>query len=141
MWTESDEDIDSGADLVEETGLSPKALDDAAGTLGDRGGLLKYNMTVAEDGDSRVTRAQLTSEGFSLAHDRAEAKRNRTAHRSVAALTVILALVGIAQAYALSIQSSHAYGDHSAEYLTFMVGIGLVVTYFALIRDGAMNFK
>lgn len=139
MWTASDEEIDSGADLVEETGLSPGTLDDAVSTLGDRGNLLEYNMTVAEDGASRVTRAQLTSDGFSLAHDRTESKRNRVANQSVAFLTLVLALVGLGQAIALSVQANAMAGTLVPLVVTGAAAVILFLVFRSFYKEGVLD--
>lgn len=79
----------------------------------------------------------LTEEGFSLAHDRQAEERNHKSNRSITILTFVLAVVGFAQATALTARAN----SKLAGGVLLGAGIILLVVYYGLVRAGAIDFE
>lgn len=126
--------------VAERTDLSPETIEEAALTL-HHSGIIDINQTsdTSEDKEPNHRRcARLERAGFDLAHDRLQARRNRASNQSVAFLTFVLAVVGISQATALTVQAA---GGPSVipSIVTFASAVILAIVFFRLYNTGVLD--
>ena len=94
--------LDPDTNLVAQTDFTQEEIEKANETLAKMS--LATDATIGNMDENEVTRYELTltGDGYSFAHDRQQEKRNLRSNRSVTLLTVVLAIVGLAQATALT---------------------------------------
>lgn len=135
--------VNEDLDLDKRTGLAEHELVEIIDRLASAG-LVQVtekspigNVTYRELNSNLHRGIGLTEVGFSLAHDRRAEERNHKNNRSIIILTLVLAVVGFAQATALTVRadSEIALGVLSG------AGIIFVVVYYGLFRAGVIDFE
>lgn len=122
---------DPSVDLSRLIELNTETIDNAALALQERG-LADVSRKV--DGNGSIVK--LETEGFRLGHDRDEAKRSRAGNRAVLLLTVVLAMVGMAQAFALTARVSEYVSGEMAAVAAYGALVLFFVVYIGLLRKG-----
>lgn len=134
--------VNEDLDLDERTGLAEYELVEIVDRLASAGLVHETkkspigNITYRELNSNLHQGIGLTEEGFSLAHDRRAEQRNHESNRSIIRLTFVLAVVGFAQATALTVRANSklAWG-------VLLGGIILLVGYYGLLRAGIIDFE
>lgn len=140
---QTERDIDENINILLRLDMTRGEIEEAAVTLRDSG-LVEFGETVDSPEDKPPNRRrfiQLEKEGFNLAHDRRQAEQSRTSNQSVALLTLVLAIVGLAQATALSAQISSFPENLIAGFVTLVAAAFLVMIYRRLYSHGILDIE
>lgn len=117
--------------LANKLDLSPETIRHTAEVLREND-LAQTRLTGSLEAGNRRYEIILTDSGRQLAHDRVQSRRDRSSDRSITQLTFVLAVVGIAQATALTAQVSSHPSKVISSVVTLIAGIILAIVFVRL---------